>query len=346
MKTDKGNFNQTQAPQRYAFPTALDDKQKRVSFFRGPSQSSPELGYFIFDNALIYSPNGWILSEDDILQLRCSWYVDSPQRFSSSITPNRDGALWLKGTTLSIASDYSGTNYGHFLLDSLSRLSLLGGDKSIVIKELDHIAISGPKKEWKEKLLLACDIPLEKVIWLSSKQQYTCEKLLATSMPSRLNTYPKWITSFLRSKLLQKTELDSGSLRKRYYISRQQGARALSNDQQIFEIASAFGYERYEPSLSENSIIDFSRAEAVIAPHGAALTDTMFMSQNSLVIELMPSDHKYCYFYTIAQAQNLNYHVLIGDSEGKHHRLNSYPSEYDFSIDPERFLSLLQQQHP
>jgi hypothetical protein len=61
------------------------------------------------------------------------------------------------------------------------------------------------------------------------------------------------------------------------------------------------------------------------------------------VLELLPSDHLYPYYYTLSDAAGLTYGYLLGDST-RQRRLGAWgPSKYDFSINAAEFESALAQ---
>jgi capsular polysaccharide biosynthesis protein len=136
----------------------------------------------------------------------------------------------------------------------------------------------------------------------------------------------------------------SGSCRvrgKRLFLSRVSDTRKLSNEGELLRAASEYGFERYFPEQSDDSLSDFFSAEALIAPHGAGLADIAFMQAGAHVLELMPSDHRHCYFFTIGRSAGLDYSVLIGQSHAERPKDSWGPSPFDFEVDQRQFTNYL-----
>ena len=74
------------------------------------------------------------------------------------------------------------------------------------------------------------------------------------------------------------------------------------------------------------------------------MADVAFMEKGAKVLELMPSDHRHCYFFTLASAAELDYTVMIGKSNGERDKNVYGPSPYDFSIDKVVFRRYLEKE--
>lgn len=259
--------------------------------------------------------------------------------------PSKNKTVLLKGTSLSLASDYASGNYGHFILDSMSRLAVFLKDNNNALLECDHILVSGPKSRWKLKLLELFEVPIEKLIWLDNKSAFCCENIKVTSFIGTKQSYPFWLIDFLYPPIHAKYKLEKRKER-RLFISRAGTVRNLKNEAALFLIAEKFGFEYYLPENSPDPIKDFYHAEAVIGAHGAGMTDIVFMKEASIVIELLPSDHKHCYFATLGKICKHQYYTLLGASDVNRFFGKQGPSPFDFKIDEEEFIALLNREFP
>src|ERR1700730_15327458 len=86
--------------------------------------------------------------------------------------------------------------------------------------------------------------------------------------------------------------------------------------------------------------------------HGGQVTATLpqlqtapggTFSQSGLrkSVELIPSDHQFPYYFTLAAAGQLNYHCLICDSLEKRSEGSFGPSPFDFWVAPNEFEASL-----
>jgi len=78
------------------------------------------------------------------------------------------------------------------------------------------------------------------------------------------------------------------------------------------------GFQRYlleELSIDEQIAL-FHRAEAVVAPHGAGLSNLLF-SKRTRVLELFPSTYVVPHYYLLAKSMRHRYAFLTG--EEPHH---------------------------
>ena len=78
------------------------------------------------------------------------------------------------------------------------------------------------------------------------------------------------------------------------------------------------GFQRLDPgTLSVQEQIDvFSRAEIIVAPHGAGLSNVTFSPRGARVLEMFPSTYVHKGLYAICQAVGADYRYLVADGRG------------------------------
>lgn len=96
------------------------------------------------------------------------------------------------------------------------------------------------------------------------------------------------------------------------YLKRR-ASRTVENAVQLEELLGSWGYQPiYAEDFSQvEQIKMFSSAQAVIAVHGAGLTNMLFMPSGSSVIELMPSFEVRTFFWLMAEKMRHKYGVLV-----------------------------------
>jgi hypothetical protein len=103
-------------PARRHGSIAVDFAPRVVSEF-------PEIGVLELPRATLATVAGWVQCEDGSILSDTSWF-GSELTIPSVPHPERLKRRHLRGTCLSIASEWGTLNYGHFLLDCVSRLHL------------------------------------------------------------------------------------------------------------------------------------------------------------------------------------------------------------------------------
>ena len=104
--------------------------------------------------------------------------------------------------------------------------------------------------------------------------------------------------------------------RKRIYVKRGNvSRRRVLNEDQILNLLEKYGFEPVQmngKTIAEQAEI-FSGAEAIVAPHGAALTNLLFVQPQTVVIELLPYGYiNNCYFVLASHAE-ASYFYLQGE---------------------------------
>ena len=95
---------------------------------------------------------------------------------------------------------------------------------------------------------------------------------------------------------------------KKIFISRKDGERNVSNEDEIFAILQTKGFERY--TLSKMSVVEqiklFAQAESIVAIHGAGCCNIMFSKPGTQFVELFQALADTTFFY-LAQTTGMRY---------------------------------------
>jgi capsular polysaccharide biosynthesis protein len=152
--------------------------------------------------------------------------------------------------------------------------------------------------------------------------------------------HPRWVIDWLRNRFLPLAGESSGGTerRRRLFISRSASRnRRLVNEEEIWAQLEPRGFEYV---LAENldfaeQVAMFANAEAVVAPHGAGLTNLVFCAPGTRVIELFPSRTVDCY-YRLSTDLDLEYAYVKTRQFRLHRRVGE-----DFLIAPLDFSAVL-----
>ncbi len=103
---------------------------------------------------------------------------------------------------------------------------------------------------------------------------------------------------------------------KRIYVTRGNvKRRKVINEEQVVQSLEKYGFTTVSmdgKSLREQIQI-FASAEAIVAPHGAALTNLLFIQPGTKVIELFPYGYVNNCFYALANYAKACYFYLQGE---------------------------------
>lgn len=189
-------------------------------------------------------------------------------------------------------------HYGHFLMESLSRLWFLeqysGKAKFLFNVYRDHSQFIGSKK-WAEDLLSCFNISSEDIIY--SDDFYQAKRVYIPSqslvLHSSVNSKAQ---NFIWNKIKSQFADDSAIIKKdKIYLSRSKlvkDKRKLENEDIVEGVFLRHGFQIVHPeeiSLKQQIEI-LSQAKVVVGPSGSALHNAAFMRKGSLLISLTTPD--------------------------------------------------------
>lgn len=127
----------------------------------------------------------------------------------------------------------------------------------------------------------------------------------------------------------------------RVYFARESGRRRIVNERDVARLLASEGFERVaiDPSRPADQVRVASGASMIIGPHGAALTNAMFMRSGRL-IELRHGGHTFwdC-FGPLAESFGIGYTPLVCDTRG---RAEGYEINHlDLQVDLDRLRAAL-----
>jgi hypothetical protein len=129
--------------------------------------------------------------------------------------------------------------------------------------------------------------------------------------------------------------------KKRIYVTRGNAVRRqVINEAEVISLLETYGFEivtMNQRSLAQQAAL-FAQAEAVIAPHGAALTNLLFVKPYTKVIELIPQGYANNCFYVLANYGQAQYSYLVGEDT---HQVAILPHWRDIFIDLDKLQQII-----
>lgn len=231
------------------------------------------------------------------------------------------GAKFLRGDQVSHGLHYKQlfpmvchptTNYYHWILTGLIRLRSLEAYRNKTGRQ-PPILINKKAPNWVFQSLELFGVNLDQCIdWVNG-----IAKVDTFVLPIHRRTRPleagssdcKW----LRNKAVTTVNPEPQRDDRRIFISREDtDCRRVTNRGDIDPILNKFGFKKrvLTKYSFEEQVRLFAEAEAVIAPHGAGLTNLVF-GTNLSVIELLPSNDVRPFYFQLANKCGHNYEYIL-----------------------------------
>ncbi|MEP6601994.1 MAG: glycosyltransferase family 61 protein, partial [Nitrospirota bacterium] len=209
-------------------------------------------------------------------------------------------------------------NYHHWLFDTIPRFHLLR--RSGWLEQLDAIIVDHETLPFQAEALTALGIETDKLIvpaeqWRSHLEADT---LIVPSLPSDLCTVSDWVVDFLRKTFLVDPVPPRADRHRRLFISRRRApTRCERNLEEILSFLSKLGFEEYfaEDHSIAQSARDFAEAEWIIGMHGSGLSNLVFCTSGSRVIEFLPPRHLDPYYWILSNHTGCKHGYLFAEGE-------------------------------
>ena len=216
---------------------------------------------------------------------------------------------------VALLSAMSGHVYYHWMFDILPRLDLIK-KSGISWDSIDWFVVNNINKDFQTETLNYLGIPLNKVILSDHDSLIQAEELIVPSFPGYQDWVPEGSINFLRETFLPKANLESRTYPEKIYISRSRSSsRHVINEKEVIEQLAPLGF--HTVFLEEMSLIEqialFANAKVIISPHGSSLTNLVFCSEDTIVIELFSPHYVRTYYWIIAQQLKLKYYYYLGE---------------------------------
>lgn len=226
----------------------------------------------------------------------------------------------LPGKSFLLAPSTGAHCYYHWMLDILPKLGLLER-QGVSLDSIDHFLVREISSDFQRETLAKLGIDESRIVETVKNQYFQCDNLLHIDMNNGINLkMNRFVPLWLKQTFLAKP---AESERLRLYISRPEGVRrGILNEDELKPFIEAAGFTMVAMegmSVSEQAAL-LSRADALMAPHGGALTNMVFCKPGIPVFELL-SRHVYPYYYGLSELCGHRYHTVMQDPEADFPRL-------------------------
>lgn len=268
----------------------------------------PERGVLEIENGIAATNNCTPISPDGrVISDLCWWSGQRKYRLPLPITYNEP--LKLAGKTLLLGSEWSHCNYGHWLMDSIGRLSTLQ-QAGRSLDEFDHFLMNDWKGMDAARVIDGIGLDRRKIVTISGNDAIECEQMTVPSFAGVSCSYLPIFAEFLR-RAVKPEQWSHGD---RIYVRRGNiTGRAMPNEERMESIAKKHGFKITDP-WSGNTIPDFAGASVVVGIHSAGISNVVFCKPGTLVMEIVPNGHQLLYYRSLSDICGLRYSVIMGKS--------------------------------
>lgn len=230
------------------------------------------------------------------------------------------------GTVVYLSNTEVG-NYYHWMCLTLP---LLGIYRNRLGVEPDFCYVGKPPRGFQIETLARAGIPAERIL----NQAVSANRLVA-ALVDRNQAVNREMLQYTRDLFPP----PKGPGTRRLFIARgTRWARRLINEDQCYAfLKENYGFERVVmeglPVAEQANLI--AQAEAIVAPHGAALTNLLFARPRTRVLELLSIDYAPVSFFEIATFVGCRYDRVLGQNLPGQDRRQIHKA--DFHVDLEAF---------
>ncbi len=200
------------------------------------------------------------------------------------------------------------SNYYHWHTFALKKLLILK-EKNL----LENSLLLLPKKYLQYSFALTSlakfGISKNQIVFLPKKSNIKVAEMPLVTQPRQHPDMFREIRDTLLSDLL-KSDFGFGE---KIYISREkQVLRFVENEAEVVALLEKFGFKKIiaEDFSYDEQLVIFSKAKFLVAPHGAGITNVLFMKKGGAILEMTTPQKPESFnkdFYTLASMLELKY---------------------------------------
>jgi capsular polysaccharide biosynthesis protein len=266
------------------------------------------------DDALILGNSGAVVQDGKVV-VESVFDVSRLAKSPAFKTPALLVPTYKKGLYTSVLHlPWAENNNYHWFFDCLPRLYIVLQTIAEPIKIIMRRDLPQYQHETLQFLLQAH--PNVHVVYIGKHEKWETEQFLLPSFISNAQSgyLPQPVSNWLRSKIWEGYKVERSSQKRRIYISRA-GAktRQLLNENQLLPLLASYDFEiiRAEELSYQQQVQLFYNTEAVIAPHGAGLTNLLFV-EHCKVLEFHPANLVKTHYFLLGKGLGFDYSAIVG----------------------------------
>ena len=217
------------------------------------------------------------------------------------------------GTVAVLATAGAGIYY-HWLFQLLPRLDLIRR-AGIDLARIDYFLFNPIVAPFQRESLELLEIDESKILQSSAVHYLRARNLVVPSVPLWGGCFAPWMCEFLRRTFLSRSGQPMRSFARRLYVSRGQAKyRRILNEGDVMEFLQGIGFEvlLFENMTMREQAAAMASCDVIVAPHGGGLSNLVFCSPGTKVIEIFSPELVAGYFWKISNQLDLDYYYMLG----------------------------------
>lgn len=339
--TTSGRCVTARAPELIARPAMHGSPAGLRLADTGDGESVARVAVAELPGGRVLGPHRAVISGRGDLVHDVSWYFGTtrPRQHPLFLNPAPPAPLEVEGR-VGVLACRGDSNYYHFLMDVLTRLGVLAQAPQIAPPERWY---APQRLRFQHELLELFGIGPDQRIDADEYPHLRAQTLVVPGPPAMTEKNPPWAVTFLRERLLPAAQPLGPPAP--VYVTRGPSAnnRSVTNEPAVQALLRERGFVVIDPGTM--SVLDqvraFAAAPVVVAPHGAALTNLMFMSPGAAVVELFPAGCVLPDFWRLAcGVPGLRYRY-VADGRGPRHPTRPATIVRDITVDLDALRRML-----
>jgi capsular polysaccharide biosynthesis protein len=235
----------------------------------------------------------------------------------------------LPGRTLSLLG-VGPENYWHWMMDGLGRLAADPG----AVEACRHVLVPSLTRDFQTAGLAAAGIDHTALVEMEIGDTVEAEHLVVPWTNIGDFAAHPCLGAWFAGPFVARLGVGPVRERVRLYLDRTAGRnRRLVNEAAVIDALAPLGFTAVRPeamTLAAQASL-FARAECVVAPHGAGLTNLLFAPPGCAVLELHMDAYVHWCFHRLAALLGQRYECVIGRALGPH---DANPHARSWSVSP------------
>jgi len=297
----------------------------------GGALARPEPGYPVLElpGGVVVSPWGHVGPDDHSYVLEFGFArrereVEAPLKECAFAATNPSVAL--PGRTASLLVNYY-RNYCHWLLQGFVRLDLL--ERTGGFDRFDRLVLPPETPETFFEAAASYGVARDRFVVLPEQPTvHRCEHLTVTGLPRSPRDVPPWVVDGLRDRF---GRFGATGAPRRVYLTRGNAPRRrVVNREEVDDLLRRRGFVAVAMdghTIAEQAEL-MGAAECVVAVHGAAMANLVFMPRDALLVELKYRNWPTDIYTGVARSTGVRYEALFGTETAMPQWLG-YPQQID-----------------
>jgi hypothetical protein len=319
------------------------DKDVHWKFKQEYQRESPVTFVAVVPNGRIWGNNGTVITPDDkVLEDVSVEHGKTIENHSIFFQWKLPPVYQVDGIVAVLSTAGSG-GYHHWMFDVLPRVDLIRRS-GILINSIDKFIVNKYRFPFQKETLASLGIPATKVIESYRQPHVKASQVVVPSLPGHPGNMPYWVCEFLRKEFLPDKNHDRFDGTERIYLCRANAEhRRIVNNTEVTNFLGRLGFKSVileEMSIAEQALL-LSSAKVILAPHGAGLSNLVFCSPGTKVIEVFSPKYVNVCFWSLSNQMNLEYYYLIGEGQSPPEYVDPHQIKADISVNINSLSNLM-----